>query len=228
MRETMDQYALFDKELKACHKCEVILASSPVDPCVSETCVEPRPIVSGIRSKPILLIGQAPGITEYNTVKPFQGKAGQKIREIFREVGVADFDELVYSSAVVKCYPGRKFRKLGKPDSCSEDRMPSTQMVKNCRPFLERQLALVNPQVIVILGSFPLKAYLQIANQKISRPTLGNFVGKSELWNNRLVVFFPHTSGGAYWLNSLENKKLFNTAKQLLRIGLFERSITHA
>lgn len=223
----MDQYALFDKELNTCRKCEVILASSPVDPCVSSNCVEPRPIVSGIRSKPILLIGQAPGITEYNTRKPFQGPAGQKIREIFREVGIANFDELVYSSAVVKCYPGRKFRKLGKPDSGSEDRVPSTQMVKNCRSFLERQLALVDPQVIVTLGSFPLKTYLHMANHNMNNPTLGEFVGTSHLWDNRLIVFFPHTSGGARWLNSFENKELFTKAKQLLRIGLVERGITH-
>lgn len=88
----MNEYTAFDSELSVCRKCESILAAISVNPSVSTACVEPPPIVSGIRSKPILLIGQAPGITEYQTRKPFQGSAGQKIREILREAGVADFD----------------------------------------------------------------------------------------------------------------------------------------
>lgn len=221
----MNHHAAFDAELSTCRKCESLLASVPIDPCVSKSCVEPRPIVSGIRTKPILLIGQAPGITEYETRKPFQGQAGQKIREIFREVGILDFDGLVYSSAVVKCFPGRKLRKLSDPNSKSEDRVPPTQMVKNCQPFLERQLSLVSPQIIVTLGSFPLKAYLRMANITVSGPTLEQFVGKSHQWGNHLVIFFPHTSGGARWLNDAKHRELFSEAKSLLRSALIERHI---
>ena len=93
LHDVMNKYTAFDSELRVCRRCESILVAISVDPSVSTACVEPRPIVSGIRSKPILLIGQAPGMTEYETRKPFQGPAGQKIREIFREAGVADFDD---------------------------------------------------------------------------------------------------------------------------------------
>ncbi len=141
----MDPYTAFDSDLCACRKCEGILRKYHVDPSASNEIVEPRPIFPGIKSTPILLIGQAPGLTEYKTRKPFQGPAGKKIREIFREVGVANFDASVYSSAVVKCYPGRKFRKKGNPSSGWEDRVSPTAMVNNCRPFLERQISLVDP-----------------------------------------------------------------------------------
>jgi len=218
----------FDSDLRACRKCEAILACVPIDPAISSQCVKPRPIAPGITQKPILLIGQAPGIKEYETGKPFQGQAGQKIRHIFRSIGINDFDKNVYSSAVAKCYPGRKLRKSGDPGSGSEDRVPSTQMVKNCRSFLERELYLVNPKVVVTLGSFPLKAYLTMAGLAEPKPTLQQFVGTSHSWNCRDVVFFPHTSGGARWLNDHGNKILFSTAKTLLRQTLIEHGIVGA
>jgi uracil-DNA glycosylase family 4 len=224
----VDPYKTFDSDLRSCRRCESYLARCPVDPCTSNAAVKPRPIVSGIRPKPILLVGQAPGLTEYESGKPFQGPAGQKIREIFRMVGVADFDSFVYSSAVVKCYPGRKYRKKNQPSSGSEDRVPTTAMVKNCRPFLERQIALVDPQIIVTLGSFPLKAYLQLSGKTGPAGTLDKYVGTSQVWGSRLVVFFPHTSGGARWLNSEANKALFVQAQQLLRTALAERGIQDA
>ena len=218
----------FDSELGACRKCESILACNLVDPTISEESVKPLPISLGITQRPILLIGQAPGIKEYETGKPFQGQAGQKIRDIFRSIGISDFDRTVYSSAVAKCYPGRKLRKAGKPQSGCEDCVPSTQMVKNCRPFLERELALVDPKVVVTLGSFPLKAYLGMAGLKESKPTLERFVGASHNWRGRSVIFFPHTSSGSRWLNDRENKVLFTNAEALLRQTLVGHGIIGA
>lgn len=209
----MNAYDQFDAELSSCRRCAAVLATVPVDPAVSTRTVVPRPIVSGIRQKPILLIGQAPGITEYETGKPFQGQAGQKIRDIFREAGVGNFDDVVYSSAVVKCFPGRKIRSNGG----SEDRVPCSTMVQNCRPFLERQVSLVSPKVVVTLGSFPLRAYLRMANRMVTSPTLEKYVGTSQAWDDRAVVFFPHTSGGARWLNNPDNRQLFEQAKNVLR-----------
>src|ERR1017187_8543535 len=213
----MDPYAQFDFDLRACRKCECILRNYNVDPSVSGELVEPRPIVSGIKPKAILLVGQAPGLTEYQTRKPFQGDAGQKIRIIFREAGITDLDTSVYSSAVVKCYPGRKLRRKRDAGSVSEDIVPPAEMINNCRTFLERAILLVNPRVIVTLGTFPLKAYLRLSGQSRALPglKLENYVGKCERWHNRVVVFFPHTSGGSRWLNIASNRQLFEKARQL-------------
>jgi uracil-DNA glycosylase family 4 len=218
-------YKQFDENLKACQKCKSILAGFHVNPCKTIEFVEPRPLVSGICKKPILLMGQAPGLTEYETRKPYQGQAGHKIREIFREIGIDNFDSFVYSSAVVKCYPGRKYRKKDLPSRSCEDRTPTPAMVRNCQPFLEQQIDLVEPQIIVTLGLFPLKAYLRLSNQDLSKTTLDKHVGKSEIWGKRLVIFFPHTSGGSRWLNTSSNKELFIQAQTLLRNSLIERNI---
>lgn len=222
----MNSYQRFDKDLRECRKCESILAKYLIDPCVSDDIVVPRPVASPIEKKPILLIGQAPGIKEYETQKPFQGSAGQRIRTIFADVGVDDFDTQVYSSAVVKCYPGRKYKKEGHQQAGSQDRLPSSSMVQNCRSFLERQIELVEPDVVITLGSFPLKEYLLLSSHHSREvPKLEEYVGRSQQWGGKTVVFFPHTSGNARWLNDETNKKLFQKAIRLLKNVLIRKKI---
>jgi uracil-DNA glycosylase len=224
----MDLYKQFDSDLAACTLCKSILQSYKVDPCASNEIVVPRPVVSGIRPKPLMVIGQTPGLTEYRTGKPFQGQAGQGIRGILAEVGISDFDTAVFSSAVVKCFPGRKHRKANDPNSKCEDRQPPSSMIKNCRPLLERQIMLANPSVIITLGGLALDAYLEISGQGKSSSLLSEFVGTSQDWNGRTIVFFPHTSGGSRWLNEASNKVLFAKAKRLLRSVLCDKGLVRA
>lgn len=215
----MDIYKQFDEDLKNCQKCKSILGDKYVDPLCSKEKVEPRPVISGIKKKPIMLIGQAPGIREYETGKPFQGQAGQDIRAIFQNIGVSNFDEYVWSSATVKCFPGRKIVKKRKTSGFRvEDEKPSLIMEKNCQPLLLRQIELAEPKVIVTLGGFPLKAYLRLQNRPVSEGKLG----KKEFWKGKSIIFFPHTSGSSFWLNSEVNKELFRNAQALLRQELID------
>ena len=223
----MNECLKLDNDMRACRKCAPFFSQNPVDPrkCASAM-VEPRAIVSGLRPRPVMLIGQAPGLTEYETGKPFQGSAGQGIREIFDAIGLqrARFDTLVYSSAVIKCFPGSK-REL-RSGNVREDVLPSAAMIDNCKPFFESQIRLANPEVIVLLGKTPLSAYLKLTGRRASAARLEEFVGKTEEWNGRTVVFFPHTSGASRWLNSSVNRRLFDQAKAALRAELIERGIT--
>lgn len=221
----IDPYEQFDFDLRSCNKCEDILAKFKVDPCVSDEIVVPRPVISGIRRKPVMVIGQTPGLTEYRTGKPLQGQAGIGIRKIMAELGVNDFDKFVFASAVVKCFPGRKHRKANDTSSKCEDRPPLPSMIRNCRPLLDRQVALADPSVIVTLGGVALKAYLEMTGQHVSKPRLEAYVGRSAEWNGRTVVFFPHTSGGSRWLNNHSNKLLFRKAQELLRKVLVEKEL---
>ncbi|WP_420825836.1 uracil-DNA glycosylase family protein [Thiocystis violacea] len=175
-----------------------------------------------------MVIGQTPGLTEYRTGRPFQGQAGKGIRGELSKLGVHEFDRYVFSSAVAKCFPGRKHRKANDPSSKCEDRQPPATMVNNCRLFLKRQVDLADPSIIITLGSTALKAYLEMSGQHVPAPRLENYVGKTEGWGKRIVVFFPHTSGSARWLNAHSNKLLFDKAKNLLRIALLERGVLNA
>lgn len=224
----MDPYKQFDTDLASCKACESTLAKFKVDPCASDEVVTPRPIVSGIRPKPLMVIGQTPGLAEYRTGKPFQGQAGQGIRGILADLGVSDFDASVFSSAVAKCFAGRKHRKADDPTSKCEDRPPPMSMIRNCRSLLKRQIALANPSVIVTLGGHALSAYLEMSGQLQAGALLNAFVGTSQEWDGRTVVFFPHTSGGSRWLNKPSNKALFLQAKALLRDTLLTRGLASA
>jgi uracil-DNA glycosylase len=82
-----DQSLLLDQQIRSCRRCVDILARSPTNPPSDMSPTEPRPIASAVDHRPVMLIGQAPGLTEYRTGMPFQGGAGQQIRAIFCRSG---------------------------------------------------------------------------------------------------------------------------------------------
>jgi len=211
-----DPYQSFDQQLRSCTRCAALLADKAVDPTTGAERVVPRPIVLGIEPRPIMLIGQAPGIREYESGRPFQGQAGQEIRAIFAQLGLHEFDRQVWSTAVVRCYPGRKQVRDRRGRLRVGDEMPTTAMIQNCQPFFQGQFELVRPRIVVTLGSLPLKAYLRLRGRPASEGTLEQFIGRSESWQGRQVIFFPHTSGSSRWLNDPAHRQLFAEAQQQL------------
>ena len=193
------------------------MADKLVDPTASDERVKPRPIVLALKSKPIMLIGQAPGLTEYQTGQPFSGDAGRGIRKLFAECGIddRDFNRLVHTSAISKCYPGSKLVRKGNR-SRREDLKPSSAMIANCSPFMMAQFELVNPKVIVLLGAMPINAYAQWKSGLATKAQLAAWVGRIEDWHGRRVIALAHTSGLSTWLNDTEHKALQEKAKHLL------------
>jgi uracil-DNA glycosylase family 4 len=86
----------------------------------------------------IMFIGEAPGEDEDRSGRPFVGKAGQLLTKILLSVGIQR--EEVYIANMVKCRP-------------PGNRTPTLEEVEACFPYLEAQIAIVNPSVIVTLGS---------------------------------------------------------------------------
>ena len=73
----------YETALRSCTRCASLLATKAVDPANSTETVEPRPIVRPLKLRKVMLIGQAPGLTEYKTGEPFSGQAGKDVRELF-------------------------------------------------------------------------------------------------------------------------------------------------
>lgn len=207
----------YEAELRACTRCAHLMASKPVDPTTSSKCVVPRPIVLPLRPKPVMLIGQAPGLTEYTTGMPFSGDAGKSIRALFNECGCSpsDFERLVHTSAISKCFPGSKLVKKGERTR-REDLKPTTAMLHNCSEFMLAQLKIVDPNLVVLLGAMPLKAYVQIKTGMTSSAQLDDFVGRVDEWGGRRVIALAHTSGLSTWLNDVNHRALQDRAKRLL------------
>ena len=93
----------------------------------------------------LMFVGEGPGADEDRTGEPFVGRAGRLLTALIEGIGLTRAD--VYIANVVKCRP-------------PGNRDPQPIEIESCRPFLERQLDLVDPKVIVTLGNFATKLLL--------------------------------------------------------------------
>lgn len=96
----------------------------------------------------LLLIGEAPGAQEDAQGRPFVGRAGQLLDRMLESVGL-DSERDAYICNVIKCRP-------------PENRRPTPAEIAACRPFLLRQISLVNPRLILLVGATALEGVLGI------------------------------------------------------------------
>jgi uracil-DNA glycosylase len=163
------------------------------------------PVVAGHAGNRMMLIGQAPGITELEVRRPFAGRAG---RELFRwlasiDITESEFRECVYMTAITKCYPGRVAGGAG-------DRRPSGREIALCRPFLEAQLNLIRPRAVLLVGGLAIERYLP------KRP-LTEVIGQRCEIDGVTMIPLPHPSGASRWLNGAANRELLAQALRHVR-----------
>ncbi len=97
----------------------------------------------GNPAAPILVIGEGPGEQEDLKGQAFVGKAGQLLDKIMASIGL-DTDRHMLIANVVKCRP-------------PENRAPRQDEVDACLPYLQRQIALIKPRIVILLGATSLK-----------------------------------------------------------------------
>lgn len=195
--------------------------------------VTPGAIFSHPPAAKVLLIGQAPGITEVEARRPFNAGSGKRL---FRWLEKARWHEVEFRNhyamtAVTKCYPGKD--KNGKGD-----RLPSKLEQRFCRPFLEREIALFRPRLIILVGGlairlfypptrklsaiigtacyFPPTALTDPVNFNLSQAKLVTEFDETKRMDGRWVVPLPHPSGASLWPNKPENQALIDRAIVLL------------
>ena len=125
----------------------------------------------------IMFIGEAPGYHEDQQGRPFVGAAGKFLEELLGDIGLSR--EEVFISNVVKCRP-------------PGNRDPLPEEVKTCTSnYLDRQIAAINPKVIVTLGRFSMN--LLMPNSKISQVH-----GQAVKIKDRLVVPMYHPAAALH------------------------------
>jgi uracil-DNA glycosylase len=166
---------------------------------------EARPLTLGCADARFMVIGQAPSRTDHLTSDFYCGPAGRRLRDWFTTAGFPeeDFGTRVYLAAITKCFPGRL------PGS-SKDRLPSKAEQALCRTWLEQEIALLQPRVIVLFGSLAIQTFL-------SRDPLTQLVGRVFTREGRIYIPLPHSSGASTWLNSAENRTLLAEGLECLR-----------
>jgi len=127
------------------------------------------PLVYGDGSEEakIVLIGEAPGRTEVEKGKPFVGQAGKNLDE-FMEILQLNRNE-IYITNVVKFRPYKINDKTGR----TSNRPPTKEEINLCRPFLKRELEIIEPKLLVSLGNVPLKCLTEDESA-----TIGEYHGK--------------------------------------------------
>jgi uracil-DNA glycosylase len=91
----------------------------------------------------LMFVGEAPGADEDAQGEPFVGRAGQLLTRIIRAMGFQRED--VYIANVLKCRPDT-------PSGASGNRKPTPEEMRTCLPWLQEQIALIKPRVMVALG----------------------------------------------------------------------------
>ena len=143
--------------------------------------------------------------TEAQAKRPFTASSGRRLFEWLGETGFeeVDFRARYYMTAVTKCYPGKHPKGKG-------DRKPSRAEQKLCRPFLDGELVLVQPKVLLAVGGLAIETLL---GQKLR---LDEAVGRVYQIDGRYVLPLPHPSGASLWPNLPENQARLRQALTLL------------
>ncbi len=150
---------------------------------------------TGNKNADWMLIGEAPGFNEDREGKPFVGKAGLLLTEMLRAIGLTR--EEVYIANILKCRP---------PDN----RDPKPEEVESCAEFLQQQVNLVHPKIILAVG--------RVAAQNLLNTDmpLGKLRGRVHQLNDIPLIVIYHP---AYLLRSLlEKRRAWEDLKMAMKV----------
>jgi uracil-DNA glycosylase family 4 len=176
----------------ACRACHV---------CVDQGIIpEANPTFEGRWQAPFFLVGQAPGPVERASRRPFDGRAGKELDRWMVRAGFSsaeEFRRLTYIAALMRCFPGRNKKGNG-------DLKPPPAAVANCAHWLDAELRLMNPTVVILVGQMAIERFLGAGR-------LEDRVGMS-FGDRPVMVPLPHPSGQSRWLNDQANRERLASA----------------
>jgi uracil-DNA glycosylase len=195
MKKQLDEHLA---ALAACRRCA---HGSGVMPIIS-LAVAPR----------VMLVGQSPGQVEAEGGKAFAGRAGRTLFKWFAEAGIdeATARKRIYIAAVTRCYPGPSPSGRG-------DRVPSADEQAACAGWLERELAIIRPRIIIPVGKLAISRF--VADQPLDR-LIGRALVAGKLPRQPLLIPLPHPSGASSWIHQGNHPILLRDA-----IGLIEQHV---
>ena len=189
-----DELALLQAQCRACHVC--------VDQGIIP---EANPTFEGRWGAPFFLVGQAPGPVERESRRPFSGRAGKELDRWMVRAGfenAEEFRRLTYIAALMRCFPGRNRAGSG-------DLKPPPAAVANCAHWLEAELRLTKPKVMILVGQMAIARFLGPGRLE---DRVGHRFG-----DRPVMIPLPHPSGQSRWLNDPANRERLAAALELLK-----------
>ncbi len=128
----------------------------------------------------IVLIGEAPGAKEIEIGEPFVGQAGKYLNEFLEALDI-DRDD-VYITNAVKYRPTKTNHKTGR----LSNRTPTIKEIDSFRKYLNEEIAIVDPKIVVTLGNIPLRA---IFNENLKIGEVHGRLMEKDIENNKYKIF---------------------------------------
>jgi len=147
------------QEISKCQKCDLAYGRTHTVPG------------EGPADARLMFVGEGPGFHEDRQGRPFVGAAGKLLEELLGSIGLSR--EEVFIANVIKCRP-------------PGNRDPSQEELKACKPYLDRQIEIIRPRVLVTLGRFSMARYF-------SGTTISRIHGQAKRFGGMWVipVFHP-------------------------------------
>ncbi len=165
------KWSILEKQVSECQKCSLYNSRTQTV------------FGSGNINADWMLIGEAPGQNEDLEGKPFVGPAGKLLTEMLRAIGLER--DAVYIANILKCRP-------------PNNRDPQSEEVASCNEYLQRQISLVQPKIILAVGRIAAQTLLK------TNESLGKLRARVHQLNDIPLVVMYHP---AYLLRSLSEKR---------------------
>lgn len=168
----------------------------------------PPVIIGEAVASRILLVGQAPGIREGELQRPFAWTAGKTLFKWFSTIGVEEetFRRQVYMTAVCRCFPGKNPK--------GGDRVPAREEIANCSRWLNAEVEMLQPELIVPVGKLAIAQYLSVSR-------LVDVIGQTFIQPvngiETAIIPLPHPSGASTWHQMQPGKTLLQQALTEIR-----------
>lgn len=171
-----------------------------------------RPIVSPARAPRVMLVGQAPGKVESAGGRPFAGRAGRTLFKWFERIGLDEDTarQHIYIAAITRCYPGPSPSGRG-------DRVPSPRERALCGTWLDEELTIIRPRVIIPVGRLAIDRFL-------GAEALDRLIGRGHDVQHgggrSLAIPLPHPSGASSWIHQPGHQAQLDSALRLIAAEL--------
>jgi len=192
-REKQRQLELHVARLRNCRRCPRMY--SP-------------PVSGGAVVSRVVLVGQAPGVRERSAKRPFAWTAGRTLFRWFEQAAGLTEEEVrarIYFAAVCRCFPGKA--------PGGSDRVPNPQEIANCSSWLDREIEILQPRLVVPVGKLAIAQFLRLTK-------LEEVIGRSfrvQRAERRFdLVPLPHPSGASPWHKISPGRELVAQALQLI------------
>lgn len=190
------------QEIRACTRC-VAAGFIPAA----------NPIFQGHAGQRLMVVGQAPGPRAGTLGEPYRGATGKALQAWLTRAGLAEgaLHRDFYLTSLTKCFPGpARHGDKG-------DRPPSATEIGFCREHLDREIALVQPEIVLALGRMSAERLDPAVRGQALAEVVGTLRPAERAGHAFLVLPLPHPSGVSRWLNQPEHRARLDLALDLLR-----------